>query len=233
MEGSEQLGSTPPNPNLLGDTHSRDVLISRLPPWPPRTEGLPQLHGNVFLRILGSEGVRARDGKVRKRATARTWADLAALGDRYLSSSLPVGSAMLASHSPEHLAIPPTHSKGNLARLVSINGVPQLSGGGSIRRQTHVTRRGKERNGSARGGQTNARRGVGQGQKGALSKFPTCLTSQMRPQTEFMAVSTHRALRQDPNREIATLNNSNAQNCSDETRLAPAMVRVRVVISES
>ena len=116
----------------------------------------------------------------------------------------PMSPEMLADPRPKNMFVRTTHPRGNLARPVGVNGVPQLSVGSSNRRQTHLLVGGQKRNGFARRGQTDARQGVGHGHQGMLSKLPTRLRPQAKSHSEFMAISADWAPLQGSNFKIAT-----------------------------
>ena len=76
--------------------------------------------------------------------------NLGPLRNRGFSPGLSVGPAMLTDRAPQDVLIRTARPKGHLAVLVALNGVPQLSVGGSNRRQTYLLRGGQERDGFAR-----------------------------------------------------------------------------------
>ena len=83
---------------------------------------------------MGSQRVGARGGDAGRCATARTNPSLGALRYQGLPPGFSRGPAMLASHTSKHMFVRTTHPKDNLAGLGGVNGVPELSVGGSSRR---------------------------------------------------------------------------------------------------
>ena len=75
------------------------------------------------------------------RAATQTRPNIDALRDQGLASTLSMGPAMLANRAPKHMFIRTTLTEGKLAGLVGTNGMPQLSVGGSKRRQIHLLER--------------------------------------------------------------------------------------------
>ena len=128
----------------------RNVLRGGVPAGPPRPEGVPKLHHDVLRSVMNSQGVRARNGDVGHRAATRAEPNLGTLRYQGIAFALPMGPALLATHAPKRMFVRTTLARGNLAGLVGINGVPQLSVGGSNRRQTHLLERSQGGGGLAR-----------------------------------------------------------------------------------